>query len=388
MERGDGPIAVVGAGIAGLTLALALRKKGFEVDLYEAVAELRKVGAGITLAPNAMHGMQFVGVADAIADAGVEPVKQHVSHWQHGDTLNEFVRADSRERYGAAYVYIHRADLQDILFSAAHAAGVRVHLDKRLVAIDSESAEPRLEFADGSSATAGLVVGADGLKSVVRQLFRPTPAQFTGHIAFRALAPRVESIRHLIDNPGIHIGPMKMVVRYPLRKGELLNLVFFAREDGWTEDGWSITAKPEELRRLYGDWCEDIGLLIEAIQPGTLHKWAINAHSPLDSWSRNGRVILVGDAAHAMTPFLGQGAAMGIEDAVVLARALGSAPDQEQALALYQSARLERTHLVQRESNLNADRIQGGEAELYGLGKLTSEETLGLFDYDCGSVPL
>lgn len=381
-------IAVIGAGIAGLTAALALRKHGADVDLYEAAPELGELGAGITLAPNAMHGLAYVGVEDAIVRAGIEPSKQWVSHWQDGRVLNEVVRAGTREEYGAPYVYIHRADLQQILLAAARDAGVRVHVGSRLEALSSDENAARLTFADGSTASAGLVVGADGLKSVVRRLFRPLPAQFTGHIAFRALAPATAAIQHLVDNPGVFIGPKKMVVRYPLREAALLNLVFFAREDGWTEDGWSIPADPSELHGLFGGWSDDIGLLIDAIQPGTLHKWAINAHAPLDSWSCDGRIVLIGDAAHAMTPFLGQGAAMGIEDAVVLARALAGSEPQEAALACYEAARMERAHFVQRESNLNADRLQGEETELYGLGKLRNEETLGLFRYNCATVPL
>lgn len=388
MSTKNSTIAVVGGGIAGLTAAIALRKLGRDVDLYEAAAELAEVGAGITLAPNAMRGMDYIGVADAIVEAGIEPAIQRISHWESGGALLEADRSGSREQYGVPYVYIHRADLQDILFAAARAAGVRVHLGKRLEALESGPADVALSFADGSESHASLVVGADGLKSVVRRLFRPVPAQFTGHIAFRALAPARDSIQHLIDESGVHIGPGKMVVRYPLRKGSLLNLVFFAREPGWTEDGWAITAEPTELHKLYGGWCEDVGLLIDAMEPGTLHKWAINGHSPLDSWSLDGRIILIGDSAHAMTPFLGQGAAMSIEDAVVLARCLTEIEGQGQALARYEAARMERTHFVQLESNLNADRMQGDEAELYGLGNVRNEEALGLFKYDCRSTPI
>lgn len=388
MADRESDIAVIGGGIAGLTAALALRKLGRDVDLFEAAPQLREVGAGITLAPNAMHGLEHVGVADEIARSGIEPGKQWVAHWRTGATLREVERADTRERYGAAYVYIHRADLQQILFAAARDAGIGIHLGKRLEAIAIEGGTARLSFDDGTQQRSALAVGADGLKSVVRRPFRPVPASFTGHIAFRALAPKSDRIQRLIDEPGVHIGPGKMVVRYPLRNAELLNLVFFAREDGWTEDGWSISAERSELQTLYADWCDDIGLLIDALDPSTLHKWAINAHSPLDGWSRDGVVTLIGDAAHAMTPFLGQGAAMAIEDAIVLARAIAAEPEQEQGLARYEAARMERAHFVQLESNLNADRLQGEETELYGLGKLRNEETLGLFDYDCTTVTL
>ncbi|MFK7830474.1 MAG: FAD-dependent monooxygenase [Congregibacter sp.] len=381
-------VAVIGAGIAGLTAALALRKNNFEVDLFESTPRLGELGAGITLAPNAMRGLAYLGLADGIAEAGTEPTMQAISHWRDGHCLMEMPRADAREKYGAAYVYIHRADLQEHLIMAAHDTGVRLHLGKRLQSLSSVAGEVRLEFSDGTRAATELAVGADGLKSVVRGLFQPRPSQFTGHIAYRALAPVAPGIQHLIDLPGLHIGPGKMVVRYPLRKGALLNLVFFARQSGWTEDGWSIPAKLEDLRELYGDWCDDVGLLLDAANPGTLHKWAVNAHAPLQSWCQDDQVVLIGDAAHAMTPFLGQGAAMGIEDAVVFARAMAEVSDQGEALRRYEAARLSRASFVQKESSLNADRLQGPASELFGLGKLRNEETLGLFDYDCTSVPL
>ncbi|TXS92032.1 NAD(P)-binding protein [Parahaliea maris] len=381
-------IAVVGAGIAGLTAVLALRDRGHTVTLYEAADAWADIGAGITLSPNAMRALDAVGVGEAVYETGVEPVEQHVSHWQDGRVLLEVDRSKTFDTYKAHYVYIHRADLHQILVAAAEQRGVTIVLGKRVTDIDCEGEGARLLFADGSDAQADLVIGADGLKSRVRQMFDPVAPHFTGHIAFRALAPASPAIQHLVDQPGMHIGPGKMVVRYPLRKGALLNLVFFARQDGWTEDGWSIPASPEELTALYGDWCEDIQSMIGAIQHGTLFKWAINAHSPLPNWNIADKVTLIGDAAHAMTPFLGQGAATGVEDAVMLARVLDDAASTGEALQRYQAARHERTSFIQAESNANADRLQGQESEMYGLGNLRNEETLGLFHYDCTTEPV
>ncbi|MDO6710699.1 FAD-dependent oxidoreductase [Aliiglaciecola sp. 2_MG-2023] len=376
-------IAVVGAGIAGLTAAIALAKNGQKVSLYESAPAWGDVGAGITLAPNAMRGLDYIGVGEAIVEAGIEPSTQKISHWQSGETLLMVDRSQTREQYSSAYVYIHRADLHRILVAEAEKAGVGIYLGKLLRSVNYQAAKPVLIFADDSTADADLIIGADGLKSQVRQLFNSVQPHFTGHIAYRALAPITPAIQHLIEQPGMHIGPGKMVVRYPLRKGKLLNLVFFARQDGWTEDGWSIPAELQELKDLYAGWSDDISTLIDAIKPGTVFKWAINAHSSLPHWSIDNKVTLIGDAAHAMTPFLGQGAATGIEDAVMLARVLEDAESVAKALARYQAARHERTTFIQKESNENADRLQGEAAELYGLGNLRNEETLGLFNYDC-----
>jgi salicylate hydroxylase len=381
-------IALVGGGIAGLTAAIALVKSGQQVSLYEAAPAWGEVGAGITLAPNAMRGLDYIGVGEAIVASGIEPTTQKIGHWQSGETLLAVDRSKTREQYSSAYVYIHRADLHQILVAEAQQAGVKIHLAKALSRVDYAGEKTVLHFADSHSAKAGLIIGSDGLKSQVRQLFDPVAPHFTGHIAFRALAPATPEIQHLISQPGMHIGPGKMVVRYPLRKGKLLNLVFFARQEGWTEDGWSIPADLQELKALYGDWCDDIQTLINAIKPGTLFKWAINAHSPLTHWSLSDKVTLIGDAAHAMTPFLGQGAATGIEDAVMLARVLEDADQVETALQRYEAARYERTTFIQTESNENADRLQGKEAELYGLGNLRNEEILGLFNYDCVVEPV
>ena len=384
----DVNIAIVGAGIAGLTAAIALRRAGVEVTVFEAADALGEIGAGVTLAPNAMRGLDYIGVVDAVVAAGIEPAMQRIAHWEDGRGLLDVDRSDTRARYGIPYAYIHRADLHEILVGALEAAGGTLRLGMRLDEVDCSGEQAIMCFADGSRISARLVIGADGLKSRVRRVFEPAPAHFTGHIAYRALAPVTEDIAPLRDLPGIHIGPGKMVVRYPMRAGTLLNLVFFARESGWTEDGWSIRAERSELEALYPDWCEDVQRLIAGLDPATLHKWAINAHSPLPHWTLKDQVTLIGDAAHAMTPFLGQGAAMGIEDAIVLSRALASTDDYAAALARYERVRRDRTHFVQHESNLNADRLQGQDTDMFGLGSLRNEETMGLFDYDCRSVAL
>lgn len=377
-------VAVVGAGISGLTVALALAKSGQSVRVYEATPKLGDIGAGITLSPNAMRGLDYVGVGARVVATGQEPSTQIISHWQHGGKVLTVNRNDTLQTYGSAYVYIHRADLHEILLEEAKQCGVSIHLGKQLSDIEYAQSRPTMSFADGSQATAELVVAADGLKSQARNLFNPEPPYFTGHIAYRALAPASPEIQALIDQPGMHIGPGKMVVRYPLRKNTLLNLVFFARQDGWTEDGWSIPASIDELFELYDGWCTDVRRLIKAVNSKTVFKWAINAHRPLKSgWSLENKVALIGDSAHAMTPFLGQGAATAIEDAIMFSRAFEAYETTGEALKRFFDSRFERTKFIQHESNENADRLQGDGAELYGLDSLINEETLGLFAYDC-----
>jgi salicylate hydroxylase len=179
-----------------------------------------------------------------------------------------------------------------------------------------------------------------------------------------------------------------MVTRYPVRGGTLLNIVFFARQSGWTDEGWAIPADAADLGAIYADWCEDVQALIGAAAKVPLFKWAINARQALPDWVVDGNVTLLGDAAHAMTPFLGHGAACAIEDAIVLSRALAAGDTVEDGLRHYVAARHERASFIQAESNANADRMQGQETNSFGLGEMRDEESLGLFDYDCRTVPV
>ncbi len=375
-------VTVVGGGIGGVTAAAALARAGFAVTLLEAAAAFGDIGAGVTLSPNAMKGLDHIGVMEAVAAAGVEPTRQRIQHWQDGRVLVPIVRGDARVRYGAPYVTIHRADLHAILVAAAEDAGATLRTSARVVEVGSADA-----VLDSGEVVAGdVLIGADGLKSVVRQSFEAVAAHFTGHVAWRALAPVDDALRDLADWPGVHIGPGRMVTRYPVRGSTLLNLVFFARQDGWTDDGWTIPASAADLAPTFDGWCADVQAMIAAAARGPLFKWAINARGPLADWTRGGNVALLGDAAHAMTPFLGHGAACAIEDAVVLARALAAAADSAEGLARYVAARHARGTFIQAESNANADRMQGSDSDLFGLGGIRDEESLGLFDYDCRTV--
>lgn len=377
-------ILIAGGGIGGMTAAAALAQAGFPVRLLEAAPAFGEIGAGVTLSPNAMRGLDFIGAQEAVAAAGVEPARQRIQHWQDGRTLFTMERGDSRAKYGAPYVYIHRADLHQILLTVARDAGVKLQVNAPVVASEGTTAI----LADGSRIEADVLIGADGLNSAIRQRFETQAAHFTGHVAWRAVVPMTPELTPLGEWPGVHVGPGRMITRYPVRHSRQLNLVFFARSDDWPDEGWTIPAKPGELATTYAGWCDEARAMIEAAETVPHFRWAINARTALPHWIVDGRVALLGDAAHAMTPFLGQGAACAIEDAVVLTRALAIAKTPEAGLLAYQTARHARTSFIQAESNANADRMQGADTDMFGLSKLRNEESLGLFDYDCRTVDI
>lgn len=377
-------IVVVGGGIAGMTAAAAIAKEGFPVTLLESAPEFGEIGAGVTLSPNAMKGLDFIGVCEEAASAGVEPKRQRIQHWEDGRTLVAKDRSDQRDKYGAPYVTIHRADLHEVLVGAARRAGVDLRTGAGVVSSEGNT----VTLADGSTVTGDLIIGADGVKSVIRERFETKAPHFTGHVAWRCLVPVTPELQELSDFPGIIIGPGAMITRYNIRGSASMNLVFFARQDGWNEEGWTTPVDPAEVRKVYAGWCDDAQKLIDAACKQPMYKWAINARTALPGWTLDDNVTLIGDAAHAMTPFLGHGAACGIEDGVVLARALGASATIAEGLRRYEAARHERATFIQSESNANADRMQGQNTDFFGLEAMKDEESLGLFSYDCRTEPV
>ena len=203
-------ILIVGGGISGLTAAAALGQRGFTVTLLEAAPEFGEIGAGVTLTPNATRGLADIGVSERVATAGVEPHLQQIQHWEDGRKLVGFDRSTQREKYGAPYVTIHRADLHGILVDAARDAGVQLICDAPVVRSEGTAAFT----ANGDRFEGDLLVGADGLKSVIRHRFEAVEAHFTGHVAWRCLVPITPQLQHLSDHPGIFIGPGRMINRY------------------------------------------------------------------------------------------------------------------------------------------------------------------------------
>ena len=341
-------ILVIGAGLGGLTAALALRKAGFSVDVHEAAPQLGEVGAGLTLSRGAQSVFRHVGVQDAVARFCTPSTGFPFVHYRSGAVLaGTLDHGTGLADDGAADIsrQCHRADLHGVL---AEAVG-DVQLDHRLIDIEETANGVLARFADGSVAEGDALIAADGVRSVARGILLGERApRFTGQMAYRFLVDRAVAAPFLEHGRGaVFLGPGATFNRYTLRAGNVLNCVGIAATDAWVDEGWSTPATRAEVLTTFAGWHPAVTGLIGVAD--RLIKWGIFDHPPLPQWSR-GRVTLLGDAAHAMLPFLGMGAAMAIEDAMVLARSFAAEGDTARAFARYEAARLPRTTLIQAKS--------------------------------------
>jgi salicylate hydroxylase len=373
-------VAVIGAGMGGLAAALGLARAGVSVTVYERSAVLGELGAGITMSPNAVRVLDWLGVN--VRPIGFVPGTQWVQHWQTGAVLRDYVRGPefTAKHGGAGYYHVHRADLHGAFVEALRrAAPGALRLGAELREVSEAGA---MVFGDGSVAHADVVVGADGVRSGVRAALWPADApQFTGQVAWRGLVPRAALPAEYQDlPPGIHIGPQRLFMRYPVRGGSIINYAAFVEMEGWEDEGWTIPSTIPELLGHFDGWDPLVRAIIGTTTEGQLFKWALHAREPLKRWQR-GCVTLLGDAAHAMLPFMGQGAASALEDAAILVRCLTSMPIDE-ALARYEAIRLPKATMVQTQSRLLGLQNQGKDPESIGKGPVKNEEELGLFDYD------
>jgi salicylate hydroxylase len=355
-------ISIVGGGIGGLSAALALQHFGHRVSVFEQARELREIGAGVTITPNAMHALNFLGVGEQVAK-GAGPTEPYlIRHFQTGEVIK--VRAsgtDYVERFGAAYHQVHRADLHATLADAVLRNDPScVLLDHRFEFLTQDSTQAVATFANGKTIASDILIGCDGAASRVRAcVFGDEAVNYTGQVAFRALLPMANVPAGVAKMPfAMFVGKHRMLLHYPLRHRTIMNVVGVARELKWTDEGWTIPAAIEEFANLYSDFHPDALDLIRAISPGTLFKWGLRDREPLQRYTR-GRVSMLGDAAHPVTPFLGQGACMAIEDAMILGRAFADAATFEEAFAIYENTRKERANGVQLASRQQADEIQG-----------------------------
>jgi len=380
-------IAIVGGGIGGLTAGIALKQAGFEPLIFERAPQFGEVGAGLSISPNAVKGLESLGFASFLHETCNEPLDQFVLHGHTGEELQRFDRRPCRDTYGGSYYQIHRADMLNALIETFGPDDCR--MGKAVKSLSQNSDDVRLEFDDGTAVTADIVIGVDGLRSVIRDiLFDTPPPKFSGHVAWRALIRGDRLSSRATERSNInHIGAGQNLVTYPIRGSELVNLVALTRADGWVEESWQAKASPAELAKLFDGWAPYVTKTIAAIGEDDLYRWGLFIRDPLKQWVK-GRVGLLGDAAHPMLPYLGQGASSAIEDGVVLGRCFAARSDPLEALALYEAVRVERAAFLQAESNLGGDRLQALDPYVLRDNPPKNEDALGIFTYDPATVEL
>ena len=324
--------------------------------MYEQASELREVGAGLVVAPNAARLLRRLGVLPAFEKRAVRlETGWEFRRWEDGTILSaEDLAASCQRMFGEHTYTAHRADLLEILKTIIPNGWLR--LSARLVSLSAHDDGVELRFASGQTASADVVIGADGIHSVVRGFVAsPAPPVYSGLCAFRALVP-TEKAPSFAVRPAqtLWLGPDHHLVHYPVSAGRFVNLVAFAPAGDYTTESWTATATVSEFLAEFDGWDPRLADLIGA--PGTPGRWALLDRAPLPSWSR-GPVTLLGDAAHPMFPFFAQGAAQALEDGAVLARCLaaaGSSADWPAALAEYEALRRPRTTRLQEVSHARA----------------------------------
>jgi salicylate hydroxylase len=333
-------IAIIGGGIGGLSAALALHRRGMDVTVYEQSPSLGEIGAGVGLGPNAVKALRALGLESDVIAIGNSAEWQIMRSWRDGRIISRQPVAATTAKFGAPHLTVHRADLLNILARSLPERLIRTAARCVAVVPDSNGAVAR--FADGSEIESDIVIGADGIHSAVRaSLFGPEAPRFTGCLCYRGLIPAADvpsSVNR--KDMTLWMGPHGHIVHYPVRRGELLNVVAHYDSDAWTEESWTRKCEQSEVAATYSRWHESLQHLIKS-NP-TWYKWALYDREPLERWSV-GRATLLGDSAHAMLPYLGQGAAMAIEDGCVLAACLSAADDPGTALETYEQLRKPRT---------------------------------------------
>jgi salicylate hydroxylase len=337
-------VAIIGGGIGGLTAANALRQRGVDVVVHEAAPELREIGAGVALAPNAMRVLRALGLEDAVRRVEGRTESRATFNGKTGRVISRTSRLQEATLFGIQSATLHRADLLSVLAAPLPADVVR--LGARCTGVDSDGERAIARFADGSEVTADIVIGADGIHSAVRaSLFGPDDPRFTGKICYRSVVPAAALPGERSESYGGQwLGPHGTIVLYPLRGDELINVVCHYDDEDYRHESWVAECEDAEVLERYAGWHESLLRIFSAAE--VWYKWALYDRDPIPRWTR-GRVSLLGDAAHPMLPYLGQGACQAIEDGCVLAAALAAAPDDPvAALARYEQARRPRASQV------------------------------------------
>ncbi|MGK7958454.1 MAG: FAD-dependent monooxygenase [Crocosphaera sp.] len=386
-------ITIIGAGIGGLTLASALEKKAIPFQLYEQADAFEALGYGIQVSPN---------VVRVLWELGLEKQLENISHRCLGFELRSFnsdeILAQWQLKNDIPYYQCRRSDLHQLLFDSIEDKS-RIHFSQRLDSYQQENNQLSLSWQNSQPTTANALIAADGVRSQVRSsLFPQYKAQYAGYAAYRAILPFKDQYRSFWGKATVWMGNNHHVVVYPNgnqhNSTPWLNLVLVVKDANWNEQGWAIPADKKAVAKEFSNKSEQLNKILADMvaSPEICFKWGLFIHQSLPYWSQ-GKVTLLGDAAHPMLPFQAQGAAMAIEDAYILATYLEREKDIENAFLNYQQTRIKRTTKVQQVSRNNADIFHAsGVKEVIrnlGLGlvsatvpNLLNEKTAWIYNYD------
>ena len=373
-------INVIGGGIGGLASALALQQRGAQVTVLEQAPALSEVGAGLQISAN---GFAVLRALNVIADV---PDDAQISH---GTILRDYREGRVISRIpapaaGPTYYY-HRADLLDLLHRAASEAGVEIRLGAQVVQVHKHPSEAELVLDNGERLRCDCAIAADGGRSAIRPILNGAEApQFTHQIAWRAVVPW--SISELMPCASLTMGPGRHVVTYPLRDQQLMNVVAIEERSDWQEEGWRLRGDPDELRARFADFGGSVQDILSDVTE--THLWALFLRPVAQNW-QNGRLALLGDAAHPTLPFMAQGACLALEDAWVLAQSFKDQSGVSQALAAYEARRFSRTKRVVAAAGSNARNFHlrgpmrlAAQLALMAIGPRLSKRYEWIYDYD------
>jgi 6-hydroxynicotinate 3-monooxygenase len=366
-------VAVIGAGIGGLTAAAALRRAGLDVEVFEQAKQFTRLGAGIQQTPNAVMVLRALGLEERLRTLGYQPSVMHYRDAVSGEILWEKAQGrKAEEQFGAPHLLLHRGDLHEALASLVPPE--LVHLDRKLSSFEQNENGVRMQFEDGSTASADMMIAADGVHSLVREtLFGPEKPRYTGRVAYRTVFPSRLLNGANIDGSAKWIGADRHIVIYYVNANEdEIYFVTSTPEPDFSVESWSAAGDMDTLRSAYRGFHPQVRTVLDACPAA--HKWAIIERDPMPCWTDR-RVALLGDACHPMTPYVAQGAASAIEDAAVLARCLKDCAraDIEAALLQYAQTRQPRTARIQTLSSLNSvDRLRQEYEAIYGYDTWTA----------------
>ena len=384
-------VIIVGAGIGGLVSALCLDTKGHKVEIYEQAETLSELGAGVQLSPNATRVLNYLDLFEDLEPYIFEPKSFQFLNYLSGKVITERKLGEAiKNDFNSPNYDIHRADLQRVLLNKIKARNVDIRTNMKVTNVGNNKNSAFIE-ADGKEIEADLIIGADGIHSKVSDsLFGKKEISFTGNVAWRMLIP-IELLPEnlILPNTSVWIGPNKHFVTYHVSGGKNLNCVCLVEQEGWLSESWSEKGDIEDLKRAYKGWNKTIETLLDYADPNTLFKWALHDRLPMKQWSK-GRIVVLGDAAHPMLPFLAQGAAMAIEDGAVLANCIDNFEEVGEAINHFEKIRKPRTSYVQSAARRNAKvlHFSGLAAILRNLvmGYVGNKIFKKLYSYDALSI--